>query len=46
MRLDYIFVSPDIEIKNIFVPRTTLTQSASDHLPVVAKIKLPLEVKA
>ena len=43
MKLDYIFVSPDIKIKNISVPKTRLTRTASDHLPVIAEIILPLE---
>jgi len=43
MRLDYIFVSPDVQINNISVPRSHLTRSASDHLPVIAEIALPAE---
>jgi endonuclease/exonuclease/phosphatase family metal-dependent hydrolase len=33
-RIDYIFLSPDMLIGNVWVPRTR----ASDHLPVVAEI--------
>jgi endonuclease/exonuclease/phosphatase family metal-dependent hydrolase len=43
MKLDYIFVSQDIQIKNITVPWTPLTRIASDHLPVIAEIDLPQE---
>lgn len=41
MRIDHIFVSSDIVVTETSVPRTTLTQSASDHLPLVAHIKIP-----
>jgi len=34
-RIDYIWVTPDIEISNLFVPYST----ASDHLPVVVDIR-------
>jgi len=40
MRIDHIFVSSDIVVTETSVPRTTLTQSASDHLPLVAHIKI------
>lgn len=36
IRLDYLFHSPDIAIREIRVHRTALTRQASDHLPVVA----------
>ncbi|MBD3309028.1 EEP domain-containing protein [candidate division KSB3 bacterium] len=38
LRLDYIFISPDIQVNHVFVPRTTLTRRASDHLPVVTDL--------
>ena len=34
-RIDYIWVTPDLEISNLAVPYST----ASDHLPVVVDIK-------
>ena len=37
VRLDHIFTSPRLEVKNVFVPRTNLTRVASDHLPLVAE---------
>lgn len=40
LRLDYIFVSKDIKVQQVQVPRTPLTQLASDHLPVVADLAL------
>lgn len=41
LRLDYIFVSDDIQVRDVQVPRTPLTQLASDHLPVVADLAVP-----
>ena len=38
IRLDHIFISPRLEVKNVFVPRTELTRVASDHLPLVAEL--------
>jgi endonuclease/exonuclease/phosphatase family metal-dependent hydrolase len=39
-RIDHVFVSPDVQIVGINVPRDTLTRSASDHLPLVVDIAL------
>jgi endonuclease/exonuclease/phosphatase family metal-dependent hydrolase len=41
MRLDYLFLSPDIKVRRISAPRTPQTMVASDHLPVVAALELP-----
>ncbi|MGE5237848.1 MAG: endonuclease/exonuclease/phosphatase family protein [Chloroflexota bacterium] len=41
MRLDYIFVSPDIQTKNVRVVKDVLTRRASDHLPVLAILEVP-----
>jgi len=40
-RIDYVFVSRDIEVLNVEVPNSRLVRSASDHLPLVAKLRLP-----
>ena len=40
VRLDYVFVSPDLRVERMTVPRTRLTQTASDHLPVVVDLRL------
>lgn len=40
-RLDHIFLSPDITVSGVAVPRTTLDQIASDHLPLVVQMSLP-----
>ena len=36
IKLDYIFVSKDIKVKNVFIP----TDVVSDHLPFVAEIEV------
>lgn len=40
-RIDYIFVSPSIEVERAEAVRTTATRVASDHLPVVADLRIP-----
>lgn len=46
VRLDHIFISPRLEVKNVFVPRTELTRVASDHLPLVAEFSfVPADVE-
>lgn len=40
-RIDYIFAGEEFRVKNVLVPRTTLTRLASDHLPLVVDIELP-----
>lgn len=37
-RIDYVFVSPEIKIKSVEVPRTALERVASDHLPLLAEV--------
>jgi endonuclease/exonuclease/phosphatase family metal-dependent hydrolase len=39
-RIDHIFVSEHFEVENIRVPQNTLTRTASDHLPLIAELKL------
>ncbi|WP_193164383.1 endonuclease/exonuclease/phosphatase family protein [Microbulbifer hainanensis] len=43
VRIDHIFVSPEVKVHRILVPRTELTRQASDHLPLIADIELPDE---
>ncbi len=38
--IDHIFVSPNIEVLNVEVPRTNLDQQASDHLPLIIDFKI------
>jgi endonuclease/exonuclease/phosphatase family metal-dependent hydrolase len=41
-RIDYIFVSPSIEVRRAEPLRIAATQVASDHLPVVADLLIPI----
>jgi endonuclease/exonuclease/phosphatase family metal-dependent hydrolase len=43
-RIDYIFASPEIEVERVEAIRTSATQMASDHLPVVADLRIPIAV--
>jgi endonuclease/exonuclease/phosphatase family metal-dependent hydrolase len=38
--LDYILVSNDVEVSTALVPCTSLARMASDHLPVIADLKI------
>ncbi|NND83442.1 MAG: oxidoreductase [Gammaproteobacteria bacterium] len=40
LRIDHVFVSSDLRVKNVQVPRTSLTRIASDHLPLVVDLQL------
>lgn len=40
MRLDHIFVTPSLTVERTQVLRTRLTRMASDHLPLVADLRL------
>ncbi len=42
-RIDYIFVSSEFQVGSIHVPRTRLDKVASDHLPLIADLKLKKE---
>ncbi len=41
LRLDHVFHSPDLTVREVQVPRTRLTRMASDHLPLIAEVTLP-----
>lgn len=41
MRIDHVFVSPDISVTGVSVPRTKNIRSASDHLPLLVNMKIP-----
>lgn len=43
LRIDHIFVSGDISITEVIVPKTRLIRSASDHLPIVVRARLSQE---
>ena len=40
LRIDHLFVSPDIQVRKVFAPFETLTRVASDHLPLVMDFEL------
>lgn len=40
IRIDHVFVSPEIEVLEVKVPRGPLERVASDHLPVVATLRI------
>jgi endonuclease/exonuclease/phosphatase family metal-dependent hydrolase len=40
LRIDHLFVSPGIEVLDVFAPFDPLTRSASDHLPLVMDFEL------
>jgi endonuclease/exonuclease/phosphatase family metal-dependent hydrolase len=46
VRIDHIFISSGLEVTAIEVPGSELARIASDHLPLVAEIRIPGLVKA
>lgn len=40
-RLDHVFVSPEVRVVEVSVPRNPLTRLASDHLPLVVDVEIP-----
>jgi len=41
LRLDHVFLSPDIIVRNCRVPRSMNAKMASDHLPLLVEVQLP-----
>jgi len=41
VRVDHVFHSPDLSVRQVQVPRTPLTRLASDHLPLIVEMTLP-----
>ncbi len=39
-RIDYVFVSSQFNVINTRIPRNSLTRKASDHLPLIADLKI------
>ena len=35
LRIDHLFVSPEIRVTDVFAPFSPITRAASDHLPLV-----------
>jgi endonuclease/exonuclease/phosphatase family metal-dependent hydrolase len=44
-RIDHIFVSPSIDVLHAEARRTPLARLASDHLPLIANLRLPGEAR-
>jgi endonuclease/exonuclease/phosphatase family metal-dependent hydrolase len=40
LRIDHVFVSPQVRVLNIFAPFAPITRQASDHLPLVMDFEL------
>jgi endonuclease/exonuclease/phosphatase family metal-dependent hydrolase len=40
LRIDHLFITPDLKVQSIAIPRTPLTRLASDHLPLVVTLEL------
>lgn len=40
LRIDHIFVSPEIVVEDVFAPFEPLTRAASDHLPLVMDFRI------
>jgi endonuclease/exonuclease/phosphatase family metal-dependent hydrolase len=40
VRFDHLFVSPGLSVESVQIPQTRLTRVASDHLPLVVKLRL------
>jgi endonuclease/exonuclease/phosphatase family metal-dependent hydrolase len=41
LRIDHVFVSPDIDVVGAMVWRSPAARLASDHLPLVVDLRLP-----
>jgi endonuclease/exonuclease/phosphatase family metal-dependent hydrolase len=39
-RIDYVFVSDEVRVLKVEVPRSELIRTASDHLPLLAEIQV------
>ena len=40
VRFDHLFISPDLVAEEVQIPQTRLTKVASDHLPLVARLRI------
>ena len=40
IRIDHVFVSDDVVVEAVDIPSTSLTRVASDHLPLIADLRL------
>jgi endonuclease/exonuclease/phosphatase family metal-dependent hydrolase len=44
-RIDHIFVAKEIDVHSCLVPRTAFTRVASDHLPLIVDLLIPISEK-
>jgi endonuclease/exonuclease/phosphatase family metal-dependent hydrolase len=40
LRIDHLFVSPEIKVRDVFAPFSPLTRAASDHLPLAMDFEI------
>jgi endonuclease/exonuclease/phosphatase family metal-dependent hydrolase len=40
MRIDHLFITPNLKVRSVSVPKNALTRVASDHLPLVVTLEL------
>jgi len=40
MRIDHMFITPNLKVRSVTVPKSPLTRLASDHLPLVVTLEL------
>jgi endonuclease/exonuclease/phosphatase family metal-dependent hydrolase len=40
MRIDHMFVDKAVDVVNVFVPSNQMTKVASDHLPLIADLRI------
>jgi endonuclease/exonuclease/phosphatase family metal-dependent hydrolase len=45
-RIDYVFVSTSIQVDRIEAMRTDATRIASDHLPLIADLRIPVRARS
>ena len=43
LHLDHIYYEGDVEVRSLEMPRTRLALMASDHLPLVANLRIGFE---
>lgn len=44
LRIDHVFVDPSLSVDGISVPRSELATAASDHLPLIVDLSIPVRV--
>jgi endonuclease/exonuclease/phosphatase family metal-dependent hydrolase len=45
-RIDHVFVSRELEVMGVTVPRNQLSRLASDHLPLIVDLRVPRRPEA